>query len=132
MKNRTIVSKIPPRFAKKQSSMSIEQPEETLSTSSLGTEIWETNSTGESGVLVVCQVCHLQYLDFKQSVVFVFEALTVKSSGGDSWTKQVSYTGSEPNSEVMMIQHSITNRTFYIKKENGLDRMQTSEVYVVL
>lgn len=27
-------------------------------------------------------------------------ALTVQSSGGDSWTKQVPYTGSEPNSEV--------------------------------
>lgn len=26
-------------------------------------------------------------------------ALSVQSSGGDSWTKQVSYTGSEPNSE---------------------------------
>ncbi|KAI7812552.1 putative protein PRRC2B [Triplophysa rosa] len=71
IKNRAIASKMPPRFAKKQGSMSIEQPEETLSTSSLGTEIWETNST----------------------------ALTVQSSGGDSWTKQVSYTGSEPNSE---------------------------------
>ncbi|KTG32718.1 hypothetical protein cypCar_00037251 [Cyprinus carpio] len=71
VKNRTIASKMPPRFAKKQGSMSIEQTEETLSTNSLGTEIWETNST----------------------------ALTVQSSGGDSWTKQVSYTGSEPNSE---------------------------------
>ncbi|XP_059405602.1 protein PRRC2B-like isoform X2 [Carassius carassius] len=71
VKNRTIASKMPPRFAKKQGSMSIEQPEETLSTNSLGTDIWETNST----------------------------ALTVQSSGGDSWTKQVSYTGSEPNSE---------------------------------
>lgn len=29
-----------------------------------------------------------------------FVALSVQSSGGDSWTKQVSYTGSEPNSEV--------------------------------
>uniref|UniRef100_A0A8C2H3A0 Proline rich coiled-coil 2B n=1 Tax=Cyprinus carpio TaxID=7962 RepID=A0A8C2H3A0_CYPCA len=65
VKNRAIASKMPPRFAKKQGSMSIEQPEETLSASSLGTEIWETNST----------------------------ALTVQSSGGDSWTKQVSYTG---------------------------------------
>uniref|UniRef100_A0A673K0L9 BAT2 N-terminal domain-containing protein n=1 Tax=Sinocyclocheilus rhinocerous TaxID=307959 RepID=A0A673K0L9_9TELE len=65
VKNRTIASKMPPRFAKKQGSMSIEQPEETLSTNNLGTEIWETNST----------------------------ALTVQSLGGDSWTKQVSYTG---------------------------------------
>uniref|UniRef100_A0A672RJE7 Proline rich coiled-coil 2B n=1 Tax=Sinocyclocheilus grahami TaxID=75366 RepID=A0A672RJE7_SINGR len=65
VKNRAIASKMPPRFAKKQGSMSIEQPEETLSTNNLGTEIWETNST----------------------------ALTLQSSGGDSWTKQVSYTG---------------------------------------
>ncbi|XP_051981709.1 protein PRRC2B-like isoform X2 [Xyrauchen texanus] len=64
VKNRTITSNMPPRFAKKQGSMSIEQPEDVVSTSNLGTEIWETNSTG-----------------------------------GDSWTKQVSYTGSEPNSE---------------------------------
>ncbi|KAF5909534.1 protein PRRC2B, partial [Clarias magur] len=71
VKNRAIASKMPPRFAKKQGGISIEQPEETLSTNNLGTEIWETNST----------------------------ALTVQSSGGDSWTKQVSYTGSEPNSE---------------------------------
>ncbi|XP_073716878.1 protein PRRC2B isoform X1 [Misgurnus anguillicaudatus] len=66
VKNRTIASKIPPRFAKKQGSMSLDQPEETLSASSLGTEIWESNSTG-----------------------------------GDSWTKQVSYTASEPNSEMV-------------------------------
>ncbi|KAK2819235.1 hypothetical protein Q5P01_024796 [Channa striata] len=71
LKNRTIASKMPPRFAKKQGSMSIEQPEEALSSNNLGTEIWETNSS----------------------------ALSVQSSGGDSWTKQVSYTGSEPNSE---------------------------------
>uniref|UniRef100_A0AAR2JN80 BAT2 N-terminal domain-containing protein n=1 Tax=Pygocentrus nattereri TaxID=42514 RepID=A0AAR2JN80_PYGNA len=75
VKNRPITSKMPPRFAKKQGSMSIEQPEETLSASNLGTEIWETNSS----------------------------ALTVQSSGGDSWTKQVSYTGSEPNSEVGLL-----------------------------
>ncbi|KAL6096806.1 prrc2b [Pungitius sinensis] len=71
LKSRTIASKIPPRFAKKQGSMSIEQPEEGLSSNNLGTEIWETNSS----------------------------ALSVQSSGGDSWTKQVSFTGSEPNSE---------------------------------
>lgn len=45
-KNRTIASKIPPRFAKKQGSMGIEQPEEGLSSNNLGTEIWETNSSG--------------------------------------------------------------------------------------
>ncbi|XP_028273197.1 protein PRRC2B isoform X4 [Parambassis ranga] len=71
VKNRTITSKIPPRFAKKQGNMGMEQPEETISSNNLGTEIWETNSS----------------------------ALSVQSSGGDSWTKQVSYTGSEPNSE---------------------------------
>uniref|UniRef100_A0A672G9E3 BAT2 N-terminal domain-containing protein n=1 Tax=Salarias fasciatus TaxID=181472 RepID=A0A672G9E3_SALFA len=73
VKNRPMTSKIPPRFAKKQGSMSIEQPEEAISSNNLGTEIWETNSS----------------------------ALSVQSSGGDSWTKQVSYTGSEPNSEVL-------------------------------
>ncbi|XP_068608646.1 protein PRRC2B [Brachionichthys hirsutus] len=71
VKNRTITSKIPPRFAKKQGSIGIEQPEEALSSNNLGTEIWETNSS----------------------------ALSVQSSGGDSWTKRVCYTGSEPNSE---------------------------------
>ncbi|XP_062340291.1 protein PRRC2B [Osmerus eperlanus] len=71
VKNRTITSKMPPRFAKKQGSLAMEQPDEALSTNNLGTEIWETNSS----------------------------ALSVQSSGGDSWTKQVSYTGSEPNSE---------------------------------
>ncbi|XP_078811607.1 protein PRRC2B isoform X6 [Oryzias latipes] len=71
VKNRTMASKIPPRFAKKQGSLSIEQPEEAISSNNLGTEIWESNSS----------------------------ALSVQSSGGDSWTKQVSYTGSEPNSE---------------------------------
>ncbi|XP_058472607.1 protein PRRC2B isoform X7 [Solea solea] len=71
IKNRTITSKIPPRFAKKQGSLSLEQPEEAMTSNNLGTEIWETNSS----------------------------ALSVQSSGGDSWTKQVSYTGSEPNSE---------------------------------
>ncbi|XP_077478571.1 protein PRRC2B [Stigmatopora argus] len=70
VKNRSIASKIPPRFAKKQGGMSLEQADDTLSSSNLGTEIWETNSS----------------------------ALSVKS-GVDSWTKQVSYTGSEPNSE---------------------------------
>ncbi|XP_027880744.1 protein PRRC2B isoform X1 [Xiphophorus couchianus] len=72
VKNRTASSKIPPRFIKKQGSMSLEQTEEEISSpNNLGTEIWETNSS----------------------------ALSVQSSGGDSWTKQVSYTGSELNSE---------------------------------
>uniref|UniRef100_H3DN14 Proline rich coiled-coil 2B n=1 Tax=Tetraodon nigroviridis TaxID=99883 RepID=H3DN14_TETNG len=84
VKNRTITSKIPPRFAKKQGTMSMEQPEETLSSNNLGTEIWETNSS----------------------------ALSVPSSGGDSWTKQVSYTGSEPNSEVL----TLNRQTFATEK----------------
>lgn len=46
VKSRTLTSKIPPRFAKKQGNMSLEQPEETLSSNNLGTEIWETNSSG--------------------------------------------------------------------------------------
>ncbi|KAK7896566.1 hypothetical protein WMY93_021891 [Mugilogobius chulae] len=70
-KNRVLASKIPPRFAKKQGSMTIDHPEDALSTNNLGTEIWETNSS----------------------------ALSVPATAGDSWTKQVSYTGSEPNSE---------------------------------
>ncbi|KAG7276644.1 hypothetical protein CRUP_023210 [Coryphaenoides rupestris] len=36
---------MPPRFAKKQGSMSLEQPEESLSSNNLGTEIWETNNS---------------------------------------------------------------------------------------
>ncbi|KAK0137332.1 Protein PRRC2B [Merluccius polli] len=71
LKSRPLASKMPPRFAKKQGSMSMEQQEEALSSNNLGTEIWETNNS----------------------------ALSVQSSGGDSWTKQVSYTASEPNSE---------------------------------
>uniref|UniRef100_A0A8D3DW35 Proline rich coiled-coil 2B n=1 Tax=Scophthalmus maximus TaxID=52904 RepID=A0A8D3DW35_SCOMX len=83
VKNRSIASKIPPRFAKKQGSMSIDQPEEALSSNNLGTEIWETNSS----------------------------ALSVQSSAGDSWTKQVSYTGSEPNSEVQTVCCSNSTNT---------------------
>ncbi|XP_061589639.1 protein PRRC2B [Cololabis saira] len=60
-----------PRFSKKQGGLNMEQPEEAISSNNLGTDIWETNSS----------------------------ALSVQSSGGDSWTKQVSYTASEANSE---------------------------------
>uniref|UniRef100_A0A8B9JMH2 Proline rich coiled-coil 2B n=1 Tax=Astyanax mexicanus TaxID=7994 RepID=A0A8B9JMH2_ASTMX len=77
VKSRSIPSKMPPRFAKKQGSLSMEQPEEPLSASNLGTEIWETNSS----------------------------ALTVQSSGGDSWTKQVSYTGNT-NVNLLLLQDS--------------------------
>lgn len=51
VKNRAITSKMPPRFAKKQGGISIEQPEETHSSNNLGTEIWETNSTGNTILL---------------------------------------------------------------------------------
>lgn len=39
----------------------------------------------------------------------------MQSSGGDSWTKQVSYTGSEPNSEVMIILHSVCSWVILMK-----------------
>uniref|UniRef100_A0A8C9T569 Proline rich coiled-coil 2B n=1 Tax=Scleropages formosus TaxID=113540 RepID=A0A8C9T569_SCLFO len=65
IKNRIITSKMPPRFAKKQGNLAVEQPGDALPSSSLGTEIWETSKT----------------------------AVSVQSSTGDSWTKQVSYTG---------------------------------------
>ena len=35
------------------------------------------------------------------SIHVSFVALSVQSSAGDSWTKPLSYTGSEPNSEVV-------------------------------
>ncbi|XP_018614806.2 protein PRRC2B-like isoform X2 [Scleropages formosus] len=70
IKNRIITSKMPPRFAKKQGNLAVEQPGDALPSSSLGTEIWETSKT----------------------------AVSVQSSTGDSWTKQVSYTGPESNS----------------------------------
>lgn len=45
------------------------------------------------------------FKDFSRNInfFFLFKALSVPSSGGDSWTKQVSYTGSEPNSEVLTL-----------------------------
>ncbi|XP_036382183.1 protein PRRC2B-like isoform X2 [Megalops cyprinoides] len=71
-KNRVISSKMPPRFAKRQGSVSLEQPEEALSSSTLGTEIWETSTA----------------------------ALAVQSPGVDSWTKSVTYPAADPNAEV--------------------------------
>uniref|UniRef100_A0A673ZQQ4 Proline rich coiled-coil 2B n=1 Tax=Salmo trutta TaxID=8032 RepID=A0A673ZQQ4_SALTR len=90
VKNRPITSKMPPRFAKKQGGMTMDQQEEGLSANNLGTEIWETNSSGRSRKSLTPVVLTL----FSYPL-----ALSVQSSGGDSWTKQVSYTGSEPNSE---------------------------------
>ncbi|XP_031665480.1 protein PRRC2B isoform X5 [Oncorhynchus kisutch] len=89
VKNRTITSKMPPRFAKKQGGMTMDPPEEGLSANNLGTEIWETNSSGRSRSNTPVLTTHLP----------PHLTLSVQSSGGDSWTKQVSYTGSEPNSE---------------------------------
>lgn len=46
VKSRVLASKMPPRFAKKQNSITMDQPEDAVSTSNLGTEIWESNNTG--------------------------------------------------------------------------------------
>lgn len=45
-KARVLQSRIPPRFAKKQNSLCLEQSDVTVSGNSLGTEIWESNSPG--------------------------------------------------------------------------------------
>ncbi|XP_043354998.1 protein PRRC2B isoform X8 [Dermochelys coriacea] len=70
-KGRVLQSRIPPRFAKKQNSMCLEQGDVTVSGSSLGTEIWESNSP----------------------------ALSVQSPGSDSWSKPVNaFNGTESSS----------------------------------
>ncbi|XP_048845964.1 protein PRRC2B-like isoform X2 [Brienomyrus brachyistius] len=69
-KVRMTTSKMPPRFTRKQGTMSVERHADSLASSSLGTKIWEASST----------------------------AVSVQSSSGDTWTKQVSYSGLEPNS----------------------------------
>ncbi|NXF90537.1 PRC2B protein, partial [Eubucco bourcierii] len=67
-KARVLQSRIPPRFAKKQNSLCLEQSEVTVSANSLGTEIWESNSP----------------------------ALSVQSPGSDSWSKPVNtFNGTE-------------------------------------
>ncbi|KFM12747.1 Protein PRRC2B [Aptenodytes forsteri] len=67
-KARVLQSRIPPRFAKKQNSLCLEQSDVTVSGSSLGTEIWESNSP----------------------------ALSVQSPGSDSWSKPVNtFNGTE-------------------------------------
>lgn len=48
-KARVLQSRIPPRFAKKQNSLCLEQSDVTVSGNSLGTEIWESNSPGKFG-----------------------------------------------------------------------------------
>lgn len=46
-KARVLQSRIPPRFAKKQNSLCLEQGDVAVSGNSLGTEIWESNSPGK-------------------------------------------------------------------------------------
>lgn len=48
VKGRGLSSRIPPRFAKKQNGLCLEQ-DVTVPGSSLGTEIWESSSQGEVG-----------------------------------------------------------------------------------
>ncbi|XP_042734596.1 protein PRRC2B isoform X2 [Lagopus leucura] len=70
-KARVLQSRIPPRFAKKQNSLCLEQADVTVSGNSLGTEIWESNSP----------------------------ALSVQSPGSDSWSKPVNtFNGTESSS----------------------------------
>ncbi|KFP90249.1 Protein PRRC2B [Apaloderma vittatum] len=67
-KARVLQSRIPPRFAKKQNSLCLEQSDVTVSGNGLGTEIWESNSP----------------------------ALSVQSPGSDSWSKPVNtFNGTE-------------------------------------
>ncbi|XP_077162047.1 protein PRRC2B isoform X6 [Paroedura picta] len=71
-KGRVLQSRMPPRFAKKQNSMCLEQGEVSVSGNSLGTEIWETNSPA---------------------------ALSVQSPGTDSWSKPGNaFSSNEPGS----------------------------------
>ncbi|XP_075628495.1 protein PRRC2B isoform X7 [Balearica regulorum gibbericeps] len=69
-KARVLQSRIPPRFAKKQNSLCLEQSDVTVSGNSLGTEIWESNSP----------------------------ALSVQSPGSDSWSKPVNTFNSTESS----------------------------------
>lgn len=52
VKGRGLSSRIPPRFAKKQNSLCLEQGDMAVPGSSLGTEIWESGSQGEVGALL--------------------------------------------------------------------------------
>ncbi|XP_007422370.1 protein PRRC2B isoform X1 [Python bivittatus] len=70
-KGRVLQSRIPPRFAKKQNSLCLEQGDVSVPRNTLGTEIWETNSA----------------------------ALSVQSAGPDSWSKPVgTFIGNESSS----------------------------------
>ncbi|XP_062063343.1 protein PRRC2B isoform X9 [Lepus europaeus] len=69
VKGRGLSSRIPPRFAKKQNNLCLEQGDVTMPGSSLGTEIWESSS----------------------------QALPVQAAASDSWRKAVTaFSSSEP------------------------------------
>ncbi|XP_023371893.1 protein PRRC2B isoform X8 [Otolemur garnettii] len=72
VKGRGLSSRIPPRFAKKQNNLCLEQGDVTMPGSSLGTEIWESSSQA---------------------------ALPVQASASDSWRKAVTaFSSAEPSS----------------------------------
>ncbi|XP_066222967.1 protein PRRC2B isoform X2 [Saccopteryx leptura] len=69
VKGRGLSSRIPPRFAKKQNSLCVEQGDVSVPGSSLGTEIWESGS----------------------------QALPAQTSTSDSWSKaSTAFNGTEP------------------------------------
>ncbi|XP_037654550.1 protein PRRC2B isoform X10 [Choloepus didactylus] len=71
VKGRGLSSRIPPRFAKKQNNLCLEQGDVTVPGNSLGTEIWESSS----------------------------QALPVQTSNSDSWSKAVTaFSSTEPGS----------------------------------
>ncbi|XP_036712050.1 protein PRRC2B isoform X14 [Balaenoptera musculus] len=71
VKGRSLSSRIPPRFAKKQNHLCLEQGDGTVPGSSLGTEIWESSG----------------------------QALPIQASTGDSWAKAATaFAGTEPGS----------------------------------
>ncbi|KAM8944733.1 protein PRRC2B isoform 2-T2 [Lycaon pictus] len=71
VKGRSLSSRIPPRFAKKQNNLCLEQSDVTVPGSSLGTEIWESSS----------------------------QALPVQAPANDSWTKAATaFNSTEPGS----------------------------------
>ncbi|XP_047556611.1 protein PRRC2B isoform X11 [Lutra lutra] len=71
VKGRGLSSRIPPRFAKKQNNLCLEQSDVTVPSSSLGTEIWESSS----------------------------QALPVQAPTNDSWTKAATaFSSAEPGS----------------------------------
>ncbi|XP_057581298.1 protein PRRC2B isoform X4 [Hippopotamus amphibius kiboko] len=71
VKSRSLSSRIPPRFAKKQNHLCLEQGDGSVPGSSLGTEIWDSSS----------------------------QALPIQASTSDSWTKATTaFTSTEPSS----------------------------------